>query len=251
VSESSDEERDWRDPDALALEPAMFPAERWSWHGPQTTVTGPAWGGSLEVVDLHLRTSRYLPSPESYEGALLFLETSEEMPSASYVYRVLMCMGERGLLQRFAGVVWGRPKASSPMQATGPDEKARYVEAQREAVLKAVGEYHSGAPLAFVMVDIHGRQVDFHPVTFDAHGGGIYEMEDGKKWVYPAQGFTGQGSVDETSVRCLSPEVQVLVHAGYELTEKDYRELYLLREHFGGEPPTALLADVLAAARQC
>jgi muramoyltetrapeptide carboxypeptidase LdcA involved in peptidoglycan recycling len=149
VSESSDEERDWRDPDALALEPAMFPAERWSWHGPKTTVAGPAWGGSLEVIDLHLRTSRYLPSPESYEGALLFLETSEEMPSASYVYRVLMCMGERGLLQRFAGVVWGRPKASSPMQATGPDEKARYVEAQREAVLKAVGEYHSGAPLVF------------------------------------------------------------------------------------------------------
>jgi lincosamide nucleotidyltransferase A/C/D/E len=100
-------------------------------------------------------------------------------------------------------------------------------------------------PKSFVMVDIHGRQVDFHPVTFDAHRGGIYEMEDGKKWVYPAQGFTGQGSVDETSVRCLSPEVQVLVHAGYELTEKDHRELYLLREHFGFEPPTALLADVL------
>ena len=48
-------------------------------------------------------------------------------------------------------------------------------------------------------------------------------------------------------MRCLSPEVQVLVHAGYELTEKDYRELFLLRERFGVEPPEDLLERVLAA----
>ena len=51
-------------------------------------------------------------------------------------------------------------------------------------------------------------------------------------------------------MRCLSPEVQVLVHAGYELTQKDYRELYLLRERFGVEPPRALLEHVLAAAQE-
>jgi len=49
-------------------------------------------------------------------------------------------------------------------------------------------------------------------------------------------------------MRCLSPDVQVLVHAGYELTRKDYRELYLLRERFGVEPPQDLLENVLAAA---
>src|SRR5215216_1451985 len=46
-------------------------------------------------------------------------------------------------------------------------------------------------PKSFVMVDIGGRQVDLHPVTFSADGGGIYEMEEGKEWVYPAQRFTG------------------------------------------------------------
>jgi len=40
----------------------------------------------------------------------------------------------------------------------------------------------------------------------------------------------------------------VLVHAGYELTRKDYRELYLLRERFGVEPPPAALEQVMAAA---
>jgi hypothetical protein len=72
-------------------------------------------------------------------------------------------------------------------------------------------------------------------------------MDEGVSWVYPAQGFSGRGSVDERPVRCLSPEVQVLVHAGYDLAEKDYRELYLLRERLGVEVPAELLERVLAA----
>jgi lincosamide nucleotidyltransferase A/C/D/E len=104
-------------------------------------------------------------------------------------------------------------------------------------------------PKSFAMVDSRGCQVDVHPVTFNAGGGGVYQMDDGTEWVYPGQGFTGRGSVDERPVRCLSPEAQVLVHAGYELTQKDYLELYLLRERFGVEPPRALLENVLAAAR--
>jgi len=104
-------------------------------------------------------------------------------------------------------------------------------------------------PKSFVMVDTRGRQVDVHPVTFNAEGGGVYQTDDGTEWVYPGEGFTGRGSVDERPMRCLSPEVQVLVHAGYELTQKDYRELYLLRERFGVEPPPALLENVLAAAQ--
>ena len=106
------------------------------------------------------------------------------------------------------------------------------------------------APKSFVMVDPRGLQVDVHPVTFDAEGRGVYEMDDGNTWVYPAEGFTGRGVVDGRPVRCLSPEVQVLVHSGYDLSDKDYRELYLLRERFGVEPPKAILKHVLAAAGQ-
>jgi lincosamide nucleotidyltransferase A/C/D/E len=106
-----------------------------------------------------------------------------------------------------------------------------------------------GAPKSFVLVDSDGRQVDVHPVTFDAEGGGVYQMDDGKTWVYPAQGFTGRGTVAGERVRCLSPEVQVRVHAGYELTDKDYRELWLLRERFGVEPPDSIREQVLARGR--
>jgi muramoyltetrapeptide carboxypeptidase LdcA involved in peptidoglycan recycling len=149
ASGCSDEDVDWTDSATLEQEPPMFGSDPWSWHGPSSSVTGPAWGGSLEIVDFHLRVGRYLLDNEAYEGAILFLETSEELPPASYVYRVLMCMGERGLLQRFAAILWARPKAWSFEQPNAEEEKARHIECQREAVLAAHAEYHPGVPLVF------------------------------------------------------------------------------------------------------
>ena len=104
-------------------------------------------------------------------------------------------------------------------------------------------------PVSFVLVDRRGRQIDVHPVTFDPEGGGVYLMRDGGHWIYPAEGFTGTGSVAARTGRCLTPEVQVLVHAGYELAEKDFRELYLLRERFGVELPEHLLEPVARLGR--
>ncbi len=144
-----DEERGWDDPATFASEPPTFRAGAWSWHGPATAASGPAWGGSLEIIDFHLRAGRYLLPDDRYDGAVLFLETSEELPPAEYVYRVLMCMGERGLLQRFAAIVWARPKAWSLDQPNSPAGKAQYTREQREAVLNAIVEYHPDVPVVF------------------------------------------------------------------------------------------------------
>ncbi len=147
TAEYSDEEHNWADPQALAAEPPMFASRGWSWHGPPVAVTGPSWGGCLEVVDFHLRTGRYLQPDDEYEGAVLFMETSEELAPADYVYRVLMCMGERRLLQRFGAVIWGRPKAWSFERPNDPDAKASHTSAQYEAVRTAMAEYHPDVPL--------------------------------------------------------------------------------------------------------
>lgn len=89
----------------------------------------------------------------------------------------------------------------------------------------------------FVLHDGTGLQVDVHPVSFDAQGDGLYRKVNGEVWTYPADGFRGRGAVLGRPVRCLTPEVQVLCHAGYELDKTDWRDLGLLAERFGVEVP--------------
>jgi lincosamide nucleotidyltransferase A/C/D/E len=117
------------------------------------------------------------------------------------------------------------------------------------AILEAAGyELAAGEPPhSFVLVDDTGRQVDIHPVELDAEGNGLYLMDDDTIWPYPAQGFRGRGSVGGRSVRCLSAEVQVIVHDGYELGPKDYRELRLLHERLGVELPERVRERALDA----
>ena len=96
-----------------------------------------------------------------------------------------------------------------------------------------------GPPKNFVLADEKGRHIDVHPVTWDELGNGIYRMENGEDWPFPASGFTGSGSVLGQRVRCLSAETQMfLSHTGYELSEKDFREMDALHQRFGVEYPS-------------
>jgi lincosamide nucleotidyltransferase A/C/D/E len=99
-------------------------------------------------------------------------------------------------------------------------------------------------PDSFVLADGRGLEVDVHAVVFDGSGNGLYRMENGQTWVYPAEGFTGRGAIGGRTVRCLSPAAQVLCHAhGYAPTEKELRDMELLRERFGVELPPCLRRD--------
>lgn len=131
---------DWAGGD-LTVEPTMAPATPWTWHGPARAVTGRLWGGNLEILDWTLGVGRHLMP--SYAGCVLFLETSEEMPSDDEVYRMLMVMGERGLLEQFAGLIFARPKAWS---AERPNDVDGYSAAQQAAVQRAMAEYAPDLP---------------------------------------------------------------------------------------------------------
>ena len=100
-----------------------------------------------------------------------------------------------------------------------------------ERELAALGYERAGGgpPMSFESVDANGRQVDTHPFTPDENGDGVYLQRDGNKWLYPARGFKGRGVVAGRRVRCMTAEVQVICHAGYELDEDDIHDLRLLR----------------------
>lgn len=88
-------------------------------------------------------------------------------------------------------------------------------------------------PTRFVMRDDRGRQVDFHTVVFDGEGGGIQRLQDGRSFRYPPEGFRCSGSIAGNSLPCLTPEVQLLCHTGYEPDGNDLHDVLLLCNRFG------------------
>ncbi len=98
-----------------------------------------------------------------------------------------------------------------------------------------------GTESNFVLADRSGLEVDVHAIVFDREGNGVYRMENGSDWIFPAAGFSGRGVVQGIGFRCLSPETQVLCHAhGYIPAEKDLLDMELLQARFGVELPAHL-----------
>ncbi|WP_157245205.1 S66 family peptidase [Nonomuraea typhae] len=164
----SDVDLPWDDPASFTTAPPEQPCEGWFWHNPGAVVEGRTWGGNLEILSWLLMADRGVQAPAAYDGMVLVIETSEELPSAEEVFRILRTMGERGLLARFPAVLVGRAKAWSLHRRTSPQEKAAYARDQRAAVLKALGEY---APAAMAVFDVDLGHTD--PQVVIPYGGQI------------------------------------------------------------------------------
>ncbi|MET9817745.1 S66 peptidase family protein [Streptomyces sp. NPDC006355] len=164
-----DIDRDWADPATFDAEPETRPGTGWAWVNPDRVVEGRTWGGCLESVGWLLMADREIARDLSeYEGGVLLLETSEEMPSATEVYRTLRNMGERGLLQRFPALLMGRPKTWFFNRPNSPEEAARYASDQREAVLRALRDY---APDTLIVFDVDFGHTD--PQLVIPYGGTV------------------------------------------------------------------------------
>ncbi|MFG2009699.1 S66 peptidase family protein [Micromonospora sp. NPDC048868] len=165
--EWGDRPNDWQDPATLADDPEMLPGEGWRWQGPSTVVEGRTWGGNLEILHWLLAADR-VPDAGDLAGSVLMVETSEELPPATEVFRILRNMGERGLLAGFPAVLVGRPKAWDFTRQHTPDERRDWAAAQREAVTRALAAY---CPDAVVVFDVDLGHTD--PQLIVPYGGEI------------------------------------------------------------------------------
>ena len=164
-----DVDRDWADPATFESEPETRPGSGWTWVNADRVVEGRSWGGCLEILAWLLMADREIPRDLSvHDGSVLFLETSEELPSAEEVFRVLRNMGERGLLQRFSALLMGRAKTWSFEHPNSPEEGAHYAAEQREAVLRTMEAY---APDTTIVFDVDLGHTD--PQIVIPYGGVI------------------------------------------------------------------------------
>ena len=149
VESFSEDELAWDGSAILDREAPTQAGGNWLWYRADRVVTGPTWGGNLEVLHWNLAVGRWIRPVEDYAGCVLLLETSQEMPPAEEVFRMLRNAGERGLLAQFPAAIVGRPKATSFGRPTDPQEREHYRMSQREAVVRAFARYAPEAMLVF------------------------------------------------------------------------------------------------------
>jgi muramoyltetrapeptide carboxypeptidase LdcA involved in peptidoglycan recycling len=144
-----EDELDWADPASLDAVAPTRPGPGWHWHRPDRIVTGPTWGGNLEILHWNLAANRWIRPVDDYAGCVLLIETSEEMPAAEEVFRMLRNAGERGLLGQFPAILVGTAKAAGFGTHTSTAQRDGYRADQRSAVLQAVDRYNPTATVVF------------------------------------------------------------------------------------------------------
>lgn len=137
---------DWGNSSLLSQRRQYEPNEGLFWDGEQNA-EGVLWGGCVESLIFQLTVGKYFPDESELDGTILFIETAEDIPDAWIVEYLLAGFGERGLFDKFRGVLVGRPKAWEFNKQKSADQKADYRAEQRTAVLKTVRQYNSKIPI--------------------------------------------------------------------------------------------------------
>lgn len=146
-SNFSDQDLSWGEPANLNKEYEFENNEGWYWDGSQHAC-GILWGGCTEILGLQLQTNKWLPDPAAIKNSILCLETSEEMPSAWFVFCVIHALGERGYLKELSGLIVGRPKAQHIFnKIPSAQERAKFRADQRATIIKEFRNYNQNAPI--------------------------------------------------------------------------------------------------------
>jgi muramoyltetrapeptide carboxypeptidase LdcA involved in peptidoglycan recycling len=143
--ESEDFGVDWKEPESLTSYGVREPTEGWTWSGPERAVTGPTWGGCIEVIQWLLTAGRFPADPAVLQGGVLLLESSEDLIPASEFGYITRSLGERGLLATVDAVVVARPASSTLEHLPSPEQRAAHRIEQRDVALEMVGRYNPDA----------------------------------------------------------------------------------------------------------
>ena len=81
----------------------------WKWLQGNSCVRGDLFGGNIEIMEF-IKGTVYWPSPDFWDGKILFLETSEEKPSPISIERWLRNYGMQGVFDKISALLFGRAR---------------------------------------------------------------------------------------------------------------------------------------------
>ncbi|NHA03452.1 LD-carboxypeptidase [Mucilaginibacter sp. HC2] len=130
-------------PPGEIIDPEFWTAEYLDWFNPENqmikrnllpnagkqviqgtkTVNGHLLGGCIQVFTMLLGTDLW-PNPESWKGAILFIEISESELSQSTFKYILRNLGYQGIFELVNGIIFGRPGGQRSEQECRQYEKA-------------------------------------------------------------------------------------------------------------------------------
>jgi len=123
----------WSEPANQQRRRSLVPCTPWRFVQGRGRAVGRLLGGCLESLDF-LRGTALWPDPEEWQGALLFVETSEEAPPPELLARTLRTWAAMGILSRLGGLLLGRPGGS-----VDPETFADYDEAVVKVFSRELG----------------------------------------------------------------------------------------------------------------
>lgn len=103
----------WTNPENQERRRQLNPSGGWRWLQGSGVVEGHLLGGCLDVLEF-LRGTAVWPDLAAWEGAILFLETSEDAPPPLAVTYALRSYAAMGILEKITGILFGRPGGGVP-----------------------------------------------------------------------------------------------------------------------------------------
>lgn len=130
---------DWRDPKNTGKIMQLHQNEGWQWIQGTSCVRGQLFGGCIEVLEF-LKGTRFWPEESFWERKILFLETSEDVPTPLQVKWMLRNYGMQGVFGRIRALLFGRPRGYTTEQK----------QQLNEALLAVVGAEFGASDLPIV-----------------------------------------------------------------------------------------------------
>ncbi len=100
---------DWNDKSNIGKVKSISKNEGWNILQGNSKIQGQLFGGSIEVLEF-MKSTKFWPNDDFWNGKILFLETSEDKPTPDQVKWMLRNYGMQGVFDKISALLIGRPR---------------------------------------------------------------------------------------------------------------------------------------------